>query len=349
MPTVPAAFDVNMQAIVYSHPGDSSVLSLVDRPLPVPAAGEVRVRIAVSGVNPTDWKARASNPTVPGEIVPNQDGAGVVDAVGADVAGLAVGDRVWIHLAAHGRPTGTAQEYTVVPAARVVPLPDDASFALGASLGVPAMTAHRALTVHEFGPARLAPGALAGRVVLVAGGAGAVGHAAIQLAHWAGALVIATVSSPEKAALATVAGADHTIEYTTDDVASRIREIVPDGVDQIVEVSLAVNAELDAEIAANHASVAYYADDGGSGFTMPIRPSFAKNVRVQGLLLYTVGQAALDAAAEDVAAAVRDGALPVGADAGLPLHEYPLAQTAAAHDAVEHAAVGKVLIRVAEL
>ncbi|WP_281887101.1 NADPH:quinone reductase [Agromyces rhizosphaerae] len=338
-----------MQAIVYSRPGDSSVLSLVERPLPVPAAGEVRVRIAVSGVNPTDWKARASNPTVPGEIVPNQDGAGVVDAVGADVAGLAVGDRVWIYMAAHGRPTGTAQEYTVVPAARVVPLPDEASFEVGASLGVPAMTAHRALTVHEFGPARLAPGALTGRVVLVAGGAGAVGHAAIQLARWAGALVIATVSSPEKAALATAAGADHTIEYTTEHVASRIREIAPDGVDQIVEVSLAVNAGLDAEIVANHASVAYYADDGGSGFTMPIRPSFAKNVRVQGLLLYTVGQAALDAAAEDVAAAVRDGALPVGAAAGLPLHDYPLAQTAAAHDAVEHAAIGKVLIHVAEL
>ncbi|WP_353809667.1 NADPH:quinone reductase [Agromyces sp. SYSU T00194] len=338
-----------MQAIVYSRPGDSSVLSLVDRPLPVPPAGEVRVRIAVSGVNPTDWKARASNPTVPGEVVPNQDGAGVVDAVGDDVAGLAVGDRVWVHLAAHGRPTGTAQEYTVVPAERVVPLPDDASFELGASLGVPAMTAHRALTVHEFGPTRLAPGALTGRVVLVAGGAGAVGHAAIQLGHWAGALVIATVSSPLKAALATAAGADHVIDYTTEDVASRIREIAPDGVDQVVEVSLAANAELDAEIAANHASVAYYADDGGAGFTMPIRPSFAKNVRVQGLLLYTVGRSALDAAADDVAAAVRDGALPVGEAAGLPLHEYPLAQTAAAHDAVEHAAVGKVLVRVADL
>ncbi|WES63973.1 NADPH:quinone reductase [Microbacter sp. GSS18] len=317
--------------------------------MPEPGPGEVRVRIAVSGVNPTDWKARAGNPTVRGEIVPNQDGAGVVDAVGDGVSTLRPGDRVWVYMAAHRRPTGTAQEATVLPASRVVPLADDADFSLGASLGVPTMTAHRALTVHEFGPSRLAPGALEGRVVLVAGGAGAVGHAAIQLARWAGATVLTTVSSDEKAELARAAGADHVIDYKREDVAARVREIAPDGVDQIVEVSLAVNAELDAEIAANHASVAYYADDGGQSFAMPIRSSFAKNVRVQGLLLYTIGDAALEAAAADVAAAVADGALPVGEDAGLPLHWYPLAETAAAHDAVQSGAVGKVLIRVGDL
>jgi NADPH:quinone reductase len=339
-----------MKAIVYSRHGNSSVLSLVEREPAEPGAGEVRVRIAVSGVNPTDWKARADTSRPDGEeITPNQDGAGVVDTVGAGVEGLSVGDRVWVQLAQHQRPTGTAQEYTVVPASRTVVLPDGIGFELAASLGVPAVTAHRALTVHEDGPARLSPGALAGRVVLVQGGAGAVGHAAIQLAHWAGATVIATVSSPEKAALARAAGADHTVDYRADDVVARVRELAPSGVDQIVEVSIAVNAGIDAEVAANHAVLAYYADDGGESFAMPVRPTFAKNVRVQGVLLYTVGETALAAAAADITAALRDGALPVGEEAGLPLTWFPLEETAAAHDAVENATVGKVLIRVADL
>ncbi len=153
-----------MQAITYSQTGDSSVLTLSERPLPEPGPGEVRVRITVSGVNPTDWKAREGGRPFSGEAVtPNQDGAGVVDAVGTGVSDLAVGQRVWVYLAQHERPTGTAAEFTVIPAARAVPLADDASFALGASLGVPAMTAHRALTVHERGPSRLTPGSLTGR------------------------------------------------------------------------------------------------------------------------------------------------------------------------------------------
>jgi len=272
-----------------------------------------------------------------------------VDAVGEGVTSLAVGDRVWLYLSAHQRPTGTAQEYTVVPAQRAVRLPDRTDFTAGASLGVPAITAHRALTVHESGPTRLFPGALSGRTVLVAGGAGAVGHAAIQLARWAGATVITTVSSDAKAALARAAGAHHLIDYTAEDLVARIGEIAPAGVDHIVEVSIAVNAGIDAAVAANSASVAYYADDGGATFSMPTRPSFAKNLRVQGVLLYTVTPSAWEAAAEDITAALEDGALPVGEEAGLPLTWFPLEQTAAAHDAVENATVGKVLIRVAEL
>ena len=339
-----------MKAIVYSTPGDSSVLSLVDREIPAPGPGEVRVRIAVSGVNPTDWKARASvgRPLVADEVTPNQDGAGTVDAVGDGVDHLAAGDRVWIHLAAHQRPTGTAAEYSVIPAARAVPLADGASFELGASLGVPAMTAHRALTVHEFGPARLTPGALEGRIVLVQGGAGAVGHAAIQLAVWAGATVIATVSSAEKEAFARAAGAHHVLRYPDAGLADGIRELAPQGVDHIVEVAIAENAGLDVEVIANHGSIGYYADNGGDTFTAAVRDSFAKNVRWQGLLLYTVGEEALAAAAEDVSAAVADGVLPVGEDAGLPLNLFSLEQTAAAHDAVEGGATGKVLIRVAD-
>jgi NADPH2:quinone reductase len=340
-----------MKAIVYSTPGASDVLSVVDRQKAEPGPGEVRVRVAVSGVNPTDWKARAGGSQRGGfaEIVPNQDGAGIVDALGEGVTSLSVGDRVWLHLAQHQRPTGTAQEYTVVPASRAVPLPDGIGFDVAASLGVPAVTAHRALTVHEDGPTRLSPGALEGRVVLVAGGAGAVGHAAIQLARWAGATVIATVSAEEKAVLAKAAGANHTIDYTAGDLAARVRELAPRGIDQFVEVSLATNAAVDAEVAANHAVIAFYADNNGDAFSMPIRPTFAKNIRVQGVLLYTVGEAALEAATEDITRALEDGALPVGEEHGLPLTWFPLDQTAAAHDAVEGATVGKVLIRVANL
>ena len=162
-------------------PVTSSVLNLVDRDLPEPGPGEVRVRLVRAGVNPTDWKRR-QNPQEHDEVTPGQDGAGVVDAVGDGVDGLAVGDRVWLVLAQRERAHGTAAEYTVQDASHVVPLPDDASYDLGASLGVPAVTAHRALTSAEFGPSRLGPGTMAGLTVLVAGGAGAVGNAAIQLA-----------------------------------------------------------------------------------------------------------------------------------------------------------------------
>ncbi|MET4060321.1 NADPH2:quinone reductase [Arthrobacter sp. UYP6] len=337
-----------MKAIAYSSTGPSSVLSLVDRDVAAPGPGEVRVRVAVSGVNPTDWKARAAGNLAFPEVVPNQDGAGTVDAVGDGVTNLQVGDRVWLYLAAHGRPTGTAQEFTVLPADRAVKLPEGIGFDVAASLGVPAMTAHRALTIHEDGPARLAPGALAGRMVLVQGGAGAVGHAAIQFAAWAGATVIATVSSDAKAELARAAGAHHIVRYPDTAQADRIREIAPDGVDQIVEVSPAQNAALDVDVIANHGSIAYYANNNGDEFTAPIIPSFAKNVRWQGVLIYTVGAEAQHAAAEDITAALRDGVFPVGESAGLPLTWFPLEDTAAAHDAVENGTTGKILIRVTE-
>lgn len=339
-----------MRAIAYTRTGAPDVLQPVDRDEAAPGPGEVRVRIVVSGVNPTDWKSRDGG--APGqelpfpEVVPNQDGAGVIDAVGPGVTDLAVGDRVWIMLAAHGRPTGTAQEKTVLPVDRVAPLPDGLSFDLGASLGVPAVTAHRALTVSEDGPSRLAPGALAGKHVLVAGGAGAVGHAAIQLARWAGATVITTVSSPEKAALATAAGAHHVVDYKAGDAAAEISALAPDGVDLIVEVAPAQNAELNQAVAKNRASVAVYANNGGDTVTLPVVDSFVKNLRYQFLLLYTVGQEALDAARADIHLALIDGALPVGQEAGLPITRFPLDRTADAHRAVEDGVTGKVLIDV---
>jgi NADPH2:quinone reductase len=342
-----------MKAIIYSETGAPSVLRLVDREPAKPGPGEVRVRIVVSGVNPTDWKSRkgvTGGQKLPfRDMVPNQDGAGVVDAVGKGVTHLAVGDRVWLALAAHELAAGgTAQEYSVLPAERVLPLPDNASFDLGACLGVPAITAHRALTVAEDGPTRLAPGALKGKLVLVAGGAGAVGHAAIQLARWAGAKVIATVSTEEKGRLATAAGAHHVVQYGDPEVVKKIRAVAPDGVDLVVEVAPAVNSALNAAVIANHGCVAVYANNGGDQVVLDVRRHFALNVRYQFLLLYTVGRDALVAAAEDIAAALADDALPVGEDAGLPLHRFDLEHTSLAHAAVEAGAVGKVLIDVAD-
>src|ERR1700712_2194372 len=248
-----AALAPGMKAIVYTRTGDPSVLSVVERPVPEPGPGEVRVNLAVSAVNPTDWKSRRGSK--PGdrlqfaEVTPNQDGAGTIDAISAEAAELnprlEVGDRVWIFLAQHQRPSGTPSRDLTVPVEGVVLLPDNASFDVGASLGVPAMTAHRALTVAERGPDRLGPGALTGKTVLVAGGAGAVGHAAIQLARWAGATVVTTVSSDAKAALARAAGAHHVVNYRTEDAAARIRAIAPDGVDVVVEVAPGPNAALD--------------------------------------------------------------------------------------------------------
>ena len=335
-----------MRAIVYSETGDPSVLRLVDRDVPTPGPGEVRVRVVVSGVNPTDWKNRAGKDMPFAEVTPHHDGAGVVDAVGAGVTGHRVGDRVWTYLAAAGRPTGTAQEYTVVPQDRAVSLPTAASFDAGASLGVPAITAHRALTVAEGGPERLRPGALAGRTVLVAGGAGAVGHAAVQLARWAGATVISTVSGPAKGDLATAAGAHHVVNYREGDAAAAVRDLAPDGVDVIVEVALGANLELDLAVLKPRGTIATYANDGGRPVALDVRQNMTLNARYQFVLLYTVGDAALGAAAEDITAALADGALPVGADHGLPLTRFPLDRTADAHTAVEDNTPGKVLVDV---
>lgn len=338
-----------MKSIVFDQLGAAdSVLRLVDRELPEPASGEVRIRVAVSGVNPTDWKARTG--LYGGEVVesvPNQDGAGVVDAVGADVEGIAVGDRVWVTLAAFQRPaSGTAQEYTVVPAARVFPL--NGSFELGASIGIPAITAHRALTVAEDGPDRLAPGALAGKVILVAGGAGAVGHAAIQLARWAGATVIATTSAG-KTSLATTAGVHHVVDYAAADAAEQIHGFAPDGVDLVVEVAIGTNQDLDLAVLRPRGTIAIYANNGDKPYEVDVRQNMGLNSRIQFVLLYSVGWEILTAAAEDINAAIADDALPVGEAAGLPLHHFPLAKTVEAHQAVESGATGKVLITVADL
>ena len=330
--------------------GSPEVLTLVEKPMPDPRPGEVRVRIHRSGVNPTDWKSRRGNEagtTVDPPQVPNQDGSGVVDAVGQGVEAALQGLRVWVWEAAHLRPAGgTAQEYAVVPARHVVLLPDVASFDLGASLGVPFLTAHRCLTVTEDGPTRLGPGTMEGRTVLVAGGAGAVGNAAIQLARWSDATVITTVSSPEKGHLAARAGADHVIDYKQQDVVAEVRAIAPDGVNTIVEVSPAMNAALDSEVLARHGSVAVYVNNRGSAMELPVRPSMVPNARWQFVLVYNAPENWRARALEDVASAVLGETVRAGDEAGLPLHHYTLERAAEAHAAVEDGAVGKVLIDV---
>jgi NADPH:quinone reductase len=262
---------------------------------------------------------------------------------------VAPGDRVWVWDAAYQRTDGTAQEIALLPASLVVPLPVGVSFDVGASLGIPALTAHRALTAREGGPDELSPGALDGAFVLVSGGAGSVGHAAIQLAAWAGATVITTVSSAEKAALARAAGAHHVLNYRTDDVAARVHDIAPAGADVIVEVNAVANLGLDLEILAMGGTVAMYAGAGGDEPSIPVRPAMNKNVRLQFLMTYTTTPAQKAAAVRGVSTAAAAGALGVGADNGLPLHRFPLEKTADAHRAVENGAVGKVLIDVAAL
>ena len=341
-----------MRAIEYSHTGSADVLTMVNREPPTPGPGEVVVRIAVSGVNPTDWKSRqgaGDGATLPRAQVPNQDGAGVVESVGSGVTSVSPGDRVWVWDAAYQRADGTAQELALLPALQVVPLPAGVSFDVGASLGIPTLTAHRALTAREGGPDELAPGTLAGAVVLVAGGAGAVSHAAIQLAVWAGATVITTISSAEKATLAAAAGAAHVLDYKTDDVAARVREVAPHGVDVIVEVNPVANLRLDLDILALGGTVAMYAGVGTDEPSIPVRAAMGKNARLQFLLTYSTSPAQKAAAVRAVSAAAADGVLGVGEDNGLPLLRFPLERTADAHLAVENNAVGKVLIDVAAL
>jgi NADPH2:quinone reductase len=322
-----------MRAAVYDSRGDArEVLRVTEVDQPEPGPGQVRVRVHVSGVNPTDWKSRAGATPRPidGFQIPNQDGAGVIDAVGNGVDAGRVGERVWVWMAAAGQRWGTAAEWTVVPAERAVRLPEGVSFELAAALGVPAMTAHRCL---------FADGPVDGKNVLVAGGAGAVGHFAIELAKWAGARVVSTVSGPQKTDLAARAGADLVVNYTEPGAAGKIAAVTPK-MDRIVEVALGANLELDLALSGPDTVVVTYAADGEDP-VLPVRACMTANVTLRFVLLYGVPVAALLQAATDITSALEQGAL-----TALPVHRFPLEQVADAHDAVQQRAVGKVLIDV---
>jgi NADPH2:quinone reductase len=259
--------------------------------------------------------------------VPHQDGAGVIEAVGAGVDAARVGERVWLWLTAVGSCWGTAAEWTVLPARQAVALPDGVPFEVGASLGVPAMTAHVCL---------FADGPLNGQTVLVAGGAGAVGHYAIELAKRGGARVISTVSSPAKAALAEQAGADLVVNYRSPDAAEQIKTLGP--VDRVIEVALGANLELDLAVTGSHGTIVTYAAEPANP-ELPVRAAMMANLTLKFVLLYGVPMEALDQAAADISAALAAGDL-----TGLPVHTFPLAEIAAAHEAAESGAVGKVIV-----
>ncbi len=269
-----------MIAAVYRDTGASGVLSVEEVPTPAPGPGEVLVRMVVAGVNPTDWKARAG---ATGDLgfefqVPGQDGAGVIEAVGPGVDAARVGERVWLYFAAWRRQWGTAAQYCAIPAEQAVRLPAGASFELGASLGIPALTAYHCLR---------ADGPIEGADVLVAGGAGAVGHAAIELGVWSGARVISTVSGPEKGVLADAAGAAVVVNYRDEDAAAQIRAAAPDGVARIVELALGPNLALDLAVIAPHGVISTYAADSPSA-EVPIRALMTPNLTLRFVLVYTL-------------------------------------------------------------
>lgn len=324
-----------MRAAVYDRLGPArDVLRVVDLDRLEPAQGEVRVRVRVSAVNPTDYKARAATPgnTMPFPyVIPHQDGAGEIDAVGKGVDPARLGERVWVYFAGFRRAHGTAAQWVCLPERQAVTLPKAVSFDLGASLGIPALTAHRA--VFSDGP-------VAGQSILVAGGAGAVGHFAIELARHAGARVIATVSSPQKAALAEAAGADLVIDYRTQDTVAVIRKVAADGVDRVVEVAPAANLQLDLGVITRGGTIVTYGAD-SSDLRIPLRDLMVANVTLRFLLVYGVPEPALRQAIADVTSALTAGAL-----SELPAHRYELDEVAAAHEAAEAGAIGKVLIDI---
>src|SRR6266567_4373912 len=249
-------------ALYERHGAAAEVLRGADIERPDPGPGEVRVRVEVSGVNPTDWKLRsgATPQAIDRFQIPHHDAAGVIDAVGAGVSQERLGQRVWTWLAAAGRRWGTAAEWTVIPERQAVPLPEGVSPELGASLGVPAMTAYWCL---------YADGPLTGQTVLIAGGAGAVGHFAIELAKHGGARVIATVSGPAKAELAARAGADLVVNYREVDAAERIASFAG-AVDRVIEVALGANVKLDLAVASPGTRIITYAAEASDPVLLPV-------------------------------------------------------------------------------
>jgi NADPH2:quinone reductase len=322
-------------AIVERYGPAREVLRVVDLPKPVPAAGEVRVRVRLSALNPSDWRVRSGTlapaPAHP-FVVPHQDGAGEIDAVGPGVPRERIGERVWVWFAAaRGRQFGTAAQWVCLPTEQAVALPDRATLELGACLGIPALTAHRCLSVGL--------GGVPGRTVLVAGGAGAVGHYAIQLARRMRARVIATARTPEKRALARAAGAHAAVDPVGADAADRVREHAPDGVNCVVEVAPAANAALDVAVAAPHAVIAAYATDGE--LRLPTTALLHGNLTVRFLRIYDTPATELARQVAGVAAAVADGAL-----TPLTVHRFGLDEVAAAHEAVEAGVVGKAVVEL---
>jgi NADPH2:quinone reductase len=266
-------------------------------------------------------------------IVPNSDGAGVIEAVGPGVSERMIGQRVWFYNGQrNGRAFGTAAEHIALDTDLLSPLPDTVSFAQGATLGIPAMTAH--VSLFLAGPVQ-------GRTVLVTGGAGAVGHYAVQLAHWAGATVIATVSSPAKAERARAGGADHVIDYRTEDVAARLRQITGgEGVHHVVDVDFGGNLAVTLPSLRQDGSIAFYATRGDAEPRLPAGEMMRRNLRAQGVLLPVSPHEARRRAQADITRWISTAPRLLSVAS-----RHPLADTAGAHEAVERGdKVGTVVV-----
>ena len=322
-----------MRAAYYDRKGPAhEVLQLGEVPTPTPGPGEVRVRVHASGINPSDtkmregWGGRAAMPCP--RIIPHNDGAGVIDAVGPGVTDR-VGERVWLYEAQRdGRAFGTAAEFVVVPSILAAPLPDGIPFELGAGLGVPAMTAHRCL---------FADGPITGQTVLVAGGAGTVGRCAVQLARWGGAgRVIATAGSDAQMQVAREAGADRVLSYRDPDLARKIGEV-----DRVVEVAFGRNVMLDAAVLRTNGVIATYAssDNPAEQPIVPFLTLMMKDIAVRFTLVYVIPRAAKDQAIHDVNAALQAGAL-----RPLIVRRLPLERIAEAHEAMGVGGLGGKLV-----
>ena len=327
-----------MHAVWYEGLGPAKeVLRYGEMDAPPLGSGEVRVAIRASGVNPSDVKRRSGQSQravrFP-RIIPHQDGAGVIEAIGGGVPKSRLGERVWIYEAQVGRPFGTAADFAVVPSENAIHLPDGVDFETGATLGVPAMTAYACLFYD---------GPIAGQTVLISGGAGACGNYGIQIAKWAGATVITTVSSDEKARMADEAGADYVLNYRKDDVVDRVLEVTKgEGVDRIMEVAFGANISIDSKVMKQGGAVATYSSAGDREPRIPFADLSTKCGTVHFVLIYTASRKLHSDAVEGI-----NRCLDVGALRPRIALKLPLSQTVAAHEAVERGdLIGKVLVTV---
>jgi NADPH2:quinone reductase len=318
-----------MRAVYYEQNGPASeVLKLGEVETPEPGPGEVRIKLATSGVNPSDVKARSgtTRKIAYPRVIPHSDGAGVIDKVGPGVSSARVGERVWTWNAQWLRAFGTCAQYVCLPSEQTVKLPDKTSFEVGACLGIPAMTAFHAVATA---------GARPGMTLLIAAGAGAVGHHAVQFAKAAGASIIATVSSAEKAAAARAAGADQTIDYRREKVSERVMQITSKkGVDAIVEVDIAANAKLIPFVLRPHGTVVIYGT-GAPECEIPSMFLLRNAIALEYIYVYELTAAERSAALAAITRALDAGTLATNIGA-----TFPLAETTGAHEAVES---GKVL------
>jgi NADPH:quinone reductase len=324
-----------MKAAWYEKQGDArDVLTVGDMDDPQPNAGEVRIRLAFSGINPGDVKKRQDSfglgMPYP-RVIPHSDGSGTIDAVGQGVSREWIGRRVWCYGAQSYRPFGTAAQYTVIPLGQAVELPKNVSFEQGACLGIPGITAHR--TVHVAG-------SVEGQTVLVQGGAGAVGACAVQLARQAGARVIATCRSESDKKIALRAGADEVL-LVGDDLVQQIRTSAPDGVHHVVEVAFAANMQTDVEVLAQGGSIATYATNASSP-EIPFWQLVFINARI-----FFVGSDDVPVEAKIDATRAINQALEAGWQ-GLDIAEVvPLQEIARAHELVEHPVKpGRVIVAI---